>query len=305
MSRNVPLIDIEIPRPRETFGDLDKLVRSIEEVGLLQPIVLRPGNVLIAGRRRIEAYRRLGRTEIDAIVCERLADAYPALRAEIDENDCRENPTPSEQVAQGKLLEELEKGRARARQIEAGKHGAEGGRGNVKNPSEKLSQGNTGNVDPPGKTRDIVGSAVGMSGTTYSEAKMVIDASEDESLPDEVRAIAIEARKKMDETGKVSPAYKAVRKATGWTPARRQPHKENGNEKPKETHSPRRIGPRAEERRLADFEHAMAVVVGACEAISLVAIPDSLSPERRADIVKDLKRAVDRVNQFRTQMERG
>lgn len=51
-------------RIRKDFGDIDELVKSIREVGLIQPIVLSRGNNLIAGERRLRALRKLGITEL-------------------------------------------------------------------------------------------------------------------------------------------------------------------------------------------------------------------------------------------------
>ena len=45
---------------RKSLGDIDSLARSIEEVGLLHPIVVRPDGRLIAGERRLAACKKLG-----------------------------------------------------------------------------------------------------------------------------------------------------------------------------------------------------------------------------------------------------
>ena len=45
-------------RHRKDYGDLDALARSIDEKGLLQPIAITPQGVLIAGERRILAWRK-------------------------------------------------------------------------------------------------------------------------------------------------------------------------------------------------------------------------------------------------------
>jgi ParB-like chromosome segregation protein Spo0J len=47
-------------RYRKHLGDVDALAASIEELGLLHPIVTRPDGRLIAGERRLAACRRLG-----------------------------------------------------------------------------------------------------------------------------------------------------------------------------------------------------------------------------------------------------
>jgi ParB family chromosome partitioning protein len=52
------------------LGDFDALVHSIADVGLLHPIVIDSKNRLLAGYRRLEAYKKLGLTKIEATVVE-------------------------------------------------------------------------------------------------------------------------------------------------------------------------------------------------------------------------------------------
>jgi ParB-like chromosome segregation protein Spo0J len=51
-------------RHRRDMGDLASLAKSIAEIGLLHPIVVNQHGELIAGARRLAAFRMLGRTEI-------------------------------------------------------------------------------------------------------------------------------------------------------------------------------------------------------------------------------------------------
>src|SRR4051794_15986064 len=86
----VPVDDIKInQRVREDLGDLEYLTSSISELGLLQPVVVRPDLTLIAGMRRLEAVRSLGWRSVPAYVVSNLEDARRALRAELDENNAR------------------------------------------------------------------------------------------------------------------------------------------------------------------------------------------------------------------------
>ena len=65
----VPIGDILIgKRHRSDMGDIESLAESIDAVGLLHPIVVTPDNKLIAGKRRLEACRHLGWTEVPATV---------------------------------------------------------------------------------------------------------------------------------------------------------------------------------------------------------------------------------------------
>ena len=65
----IPISEIKIgDRFRKDLGDIDLLVDSIARVGLIQPVIISEAKELICGRRRIAAYVKLGRTEIEAIV---------------------------------------------------------------------------------------------------------------------------------------------------------------------------------------------------------------------------------------------
>ena len=60
-----PLAAIRVgERARSDLGDVGSLAESIEQHGLLHPIVITETGELIAGVRRLEAFRLLGRTEI-------------------------------------------------------------------------------------------------------------------------------------------------------------------------------------------------------------------------------------------------
>ena len=106
-------------RYRQDLGELDDLVSSIVEVGLLNPITVREwhgGYRLVAGERRLSAFKKLGLSEIPARVARDIADARDALIAERDENTARKEMLPSEKTALGMAIEEMERPKAKARQ---------------------------------------------------------------------------------------------------------------------------------------------------------------------------------------------
>jgi ParB family chromosome partitioning protein len=74
-------------RHRRDMGDLAPLAKSIEEIGLLHPIVVDNRGVLIAGERRLQAYKLLGRTEIPVTK----VDLAEIARGELDENAIRKD----------------------------------------------------------------------------------------------------------------------------------------------------------------------------------------------------------------------
>ena len=89
-------------QPRLVFDEeaLAELVASIREIGLLQPIVVRPagnGYELVAGERRLRSCKIAGLTVIPAIIRETEDDAL--LRDALLENLHRANLNPLEEAA--------------------------------------------------------------------------------------------------------------------------------------------------------------------------------------------------------------
>ena len=98
-------------QPRTSFEDeaLESLALSIQEVGVLQPIVVRKvgnGFELIAGERRLRAARIAGLATVPAVIRE--SDDTESLREALIENIHREDLNPIELAeAFRELLEEL------------------------------------------------------------------------------------------------------------------------------------------------------------------------------------------------------
>ncbi|CAB4333618.1 unannotated protein [freshwater metagenome] len=104
----VRLIVPNAQQPRQVFDDeaLAELVHSIKEVGLLQPIVVRPapggGYELVAGERRLRATKKAGFKTIPALIRETADDKM--LRDALLENLHRAALTPLEEAAAYKQL---------------------------------------------------------------------------------------------------------------------------------------------------------------------------------------------------------
>jgi len=84
---------------RSDLGSLEELLTSIEEKGLLQPIVVRPvedGFEVVAGNRRLEACRRLGVKRIPCLVIE--LDDREAFEVSLVENLQRKTLNPIEEA---------------------------------------------------------------------------------------------------------------------------------------------------------------------------------------------------------------
>jgi ParB family transcriptional regulator, chromosome partitioning protein len=102
--REIPIASIRPNpyQPRDAFDEqaLGALADSIREVGLLQPVLVRPagdGFELIAGERRWRAAQRVGLQEIPALVRE--TDDNTALEQALVENLQRDDLNPLEEAA--------------------------------------------------------------------------------------------------------------------------------------------------------------------------------------------------------------
>ena len=80
-------ININPGRREASEESIEELVRSISEIGLLNPITIDQEYTLIAGLHRLEAAKRLGWTEIECNVCN--LDALQTELSEIEENVVR------------------------------------------------------------------------------------------------------------------------------------------------------------------------------------------------------------------------
>jgi N6-adenosine-specific RNA methylase IME4 len=183
-------------RTRRELGDIKALAASIAEHGLLHPIVISPDGQLIAGERRLEAFRLLGRSEIPT----RVIDLNQLVFGELAENVDRKDFTPEERVTIGAKVEALLAGR-------------QGERGDL----GKGSVQNFGQVNGI-KTEDIAARKAGFgNGETYRQAKAVVAAAKADpetfgkSLDD------------MNRTGHVNAPYRRVKIFQQSAEIRREP----------------------------------------------------------------------------------
>ncbi|AGN51597.1 ParB-like partition nuclease [Vibrio phage eugene 12A10] len=147
-------------RFRKSVGDLDPLIRSIESLGLLQPIGVDSDNYLVYGERRLRACSKIGWKDIPVVV----VDCHP-LKAERDENEERKPFTVEEKVL---LAEAISKGLS-------GRHGG--------NRSTSDKQDGEFSVLKKGETREIAAVESGLgSSATLRQAKKVIESGEREVI---------------------------------------------------------------------------------------------------------------------------
>ncbi|HVF52192.1 MAG TPA: ParB/RepB/Spo0J family partition protein [Actinomycetota bacterium] len=99
----VSAIDPNPNQPRKRFEQdaLEELAASIADLGILQPLLVRPGAAgrfeLIAGERRLRAAQRAGLTEVPVIVVE--TDDAGSLERALVENVHRSDLNPLEEAA--------------------------------------------------------------------------------------------------------------------------------------------------------------------------------------------------------------
>ncbi len=79
------------PRSRQDHGEIGSLARSIADIGLLHPIVVTPDGSVIAGARRLMAFKTLGRETIPVTV----VDLERVVLGEYAENTFRKQFTSS------------------------------------------------------------------------------------------------------------------------------------------------------------------------------------------------------------------
>ncbi len=186
---------------RGTEAEMKTLMASMKEVNQLQEVVLNSRHELIAGRRRLEAARRLGWTHIRASIMDCLDDAIKALKAERDENcpGCRVALSRKELLELGRKLEALENPEAAARKAAT----------QAKKNAGKVGEGKFPSPETRGKVKDKVGEVLGMSGRTLQKAQQIIDAAQKE--PDRYLDLAEKVQQDKQPIDPVYEEFKARR----------------------------------------------------------------------------------------------
>jgi N6-adenosine-specific RNA methylase IME4/ribosomal protein S14 len=173
------------------MGDIAGLAASMRELGLLQPIVIRPDSKLIAGERRLRAAQLLGWEHIPV----HIVDLDAMVRGEFAENSIRKDFALSGAVAVKRALEPIERAAAKQRQSQAG---PTNGRGAKTTGGANLAQA------VKGKTRDKLAAFTGIKHTTLARAEAVVDAAEAE--PERFGKL----KEDMDRTGRVNGVYRRL-----------------------------------------------------------------------------------------------
>lgn len=204
IEREVPVDSIRTGRRSRALGDIDALAKSIDDIGLIFPVVLGPGDELVLGPRRLAAVKSLGRETVQAIEVSNLDEVTERIRIEALDDTEAKPLTPSELVSLGRVLEWIHEPARHKRRLEVAR-GARAAR--AKGPGKK------GRIYPNSSER--IANALGMAITTYSRAKHVVMAL-DHADP-AIRKVAREQAAAMDHGGSISRAYDKVRTLTAET----------------------------------------------------------------------------------------
>jgi hypothetical protein len=182
-------------RHRTSLGDTESLKKSISEVGLLQPVVVKKGtNELVAGFRRLKALEEMGIHELTEGVHVNFIDIGSIIRGEHDENICRLDFTISEKVAIFEAMKEEQKRLGIARQIVPEKVPSLCHPAMVPYESHKMLHDHR-------SARSHAAGAVGLHYNTLRKASEIVSAARH----DPVRYDRLV--KEMDRSGKVEPIF--------------------------------------------------------------------------------------------------
>jgi ParB-like chromosome segregation protein Spo0J len=154
LTNTIKIADIKVgARFRKELGDIYTLTKSIQEIGLLHPVVINQNNELIAGARTLEACKALGWNEIHVTVV-KLDDI---IKCEFHENAARKDFTYSEIVEIKRAIEP-----------EIAEQAQEREKAGIRPSSDS----------DKGRTDEKVADFVGVSRDTLRKAEEVVEAAE-------------------------------------------------------------------------------------------------------------------------------
>ena len=196
-------------RHRTDMGDVGPLMASIQRLGLLQPITITPDGVLLCGRRRLEAVKRLGWRTLKVWVRSGLSDSLTSLLAEKDENALHKPLNALEAAA---LYRELKKvlaedaGRRQKASQFGFEHDGDDGAGDADSASPAPATG--------AARRQAAETVTGKA--SYSRLEQIAtleDVAADQQQPDAIRRLAAAELRGVGGGAPVNPAYERVQAA--------------------------------------------------------------------------------------------
>jgi ParB-like chromosome segregation protein Spo0J len=176
----LPIDSIKIgKRFRRDLGDVDSLAKSIEQIGLVQPVVVTEDRKLIAGQRRIEACKKLGWTEVPV----HLVNIKEIVKGEFHENVVRKDFSYSEMIAIKREIEPLEREESLKRQRQGQKLGGKLHHSINANTNIALLGENftpSKQIEEKGKTDDKLAGLFGLSRPTFKKIEEIHEAAKEQ-----------------------------------------------------------------------------------------------------------------------------
>jgi ParB family chromosome partitioning protein len=194
-------------RHRKDPGDIEALMRSIENVGLLQPITITPEGVLVCGWRRLEAVRRLGWRDVKVWVRSGISDKLQKLMAQQDENEMRKPLTELEKAGMYRELKELRAEEAERRK-RATQFGAAGS-GEASGAAPGAGPGEPGDA----RRQAAMANTGSASYSTHERVCALMDWASRKVTPASIRAMANDALRRIEQGEAVKPLYEEVKAA--------------------------------------------------------------------------------------------
>lgn len=210
LERAVESISIGVRHRTNPEEDLAPLMRSIDRLGLLQPVTITPDGVLICGQRRLEAVKRLGWRTLRVWVRVGLSDDLTRLLAEQDENAMHKPLSPLDAAAlyrelKGLLTEDAAR-RQRATRFGAGEEDTEGPAGGPDSGPPQTGLGKTGRQAAMHVTQTA-------SHTRLEQICEMEQIVADRDQPVVVRKVAESELDQIRQGGAVDPSFQRVKAA--------------------------------------------------------------------------------------------
>lgn len=208
IERRVDSIKIGVRHRSDPERDLAPLMRSIDRLGLLQPVTITPDGVLVCGHRRLEAVKHLGWPTLRVWVRTGISDPLTQLLAEQDENSLHRPLSPLDAAALYRELKALltEDAQRRQRASRFGADNGEEGDGGADSAPPKSN---------PGKSRNEAAQLVTNSAShaRLEQICTIESIAADDAVPVGVRKLADEELERIRQGGAVDPSYQRVRAA--------------------------------------------------------------------------------------------
>ena len=210
LERAVDSISVGVRHRTDPNDDFGPLMRSIERLGLLQPVTITPDGVLICGYRRLQAVKRLGWRTLRVWVRVGISDHLARLLAEQDENAMHRPFSPLDAARlYGELKDLLAEDaarRQRATRFGADEAGAEGSAGGPDSGPPQLGLGKT--------TRQAALLVTQTASHTRLEQICEMEQiAADRDQPAVVRKVAESELDQIRQGGAVDPSYQRVNAA--------------------------------------------------------------------------------------------